>query len=316
LDSATVQLGVVSPGVSMTGEKYPQVCDYEGSDYQDRFWDKGGRAYEDGCEAFALKKLLPKSGKLLLELGAGAGRNTLRYAGFERIVLLDYSRTQLQQARIKLGSSKSFIFVAADIYRLPFVDGLFDGATMIRVLHHMADASCALQQVRSTLKPGAIFILEYANKRNVKAILRYALHRQAWNPFTLEPVEFTRLNFDFHPRMVHTRLEDLGFQIEKIRTVSHFRIGALKRLIPPAILIWLDSLLQWTGSLIQLTPSVFVRSRVAGKIAPPAGNDDPITFFKCPTCGHHPLTAHSDHLACSSCSAKWLIEDGIYNFKG
>jgi hypothetical protein len=116
--------------------------------------------------------------------------------------------------------------------------------------------------------------------------------------------------------MVHTRLEALGFQIEKIRTVSHFRIGALKRIIPPAILIWLDSLFQWTGSLIQLTPSVFVRSRVTGKIAPPAGYDDPITFFKCPTCGHHPLTAHSDHLACSSCSAQWLIEDGIYNFKG
>ena len=58
----------------------PPVCDYEGSDYQDRFWEEGGRAYEDGAEVLALKRLLPKGGRHLLELGAGAGRNT-RFLG-------------------------------------------------------------------------------------------------------------------------------------------------------------------------------------------------------------------------------------------
>ena len=126
----------------------PPICNYEGSDYQESFWDRGGREYEDRTEAIALKRLLPKSGNLMLELGAGAGRNTLRYTGFERIVLLDYSITQLQQARQRLGSSARYIFVAADVYRLPFVDGLFDTATMIRTLHHLADAPEALRQVR------------------------------------------------------------------------------------------------------------------------------------------------------------------------
>ena len=51
----------------------PPVCDYEGSDYQDKFWKQGGRAYEDGAEVLALKRLLPAGGKHLLELGAGAG---------------------------------------------------------------------------------------------------------------------------------------------------------------------------------------------------------------------------------------------------
>lgn len=80
----------------------PPVCDYEGSDYQTSFWDQGGRQYEDLAETIALKRLLPAQGKLLLELGAGAGRNTPRYKGFEQIVLLDYSRTQLQQARERM----------------------------------------------------------------------------------------------------------------------------------------------------------------------------------------------------------------------
>jgi ubiquinone/menaquinone biosynthesis C-methylase UbiE len=115
-----------------------------------------------------LRRLLPKSGRLLLELGAGAGRNTPRYLGFDRVVLLDYSRTQLEQAQQRLGKSDKYIYVAADVYRLPFVAGLFDAATMIRTLHHMADAPKALGQIRNVLEAGGVFILEFANKLNLK----------------------------------------------------------------------------------------------------------------------------------------------------
>src|SRR5215207_9335154 len=145
----------------------PPVCNYEGSDYQTSFWDKGGREYEDRTEAIALQRLLPRSGRLLLELGAGAGRNTPRYLGFDRIVLLDYSRTQLEQAQQRLGKSSKYVYIAADVYRLPFVNGLFDVATMIRVLHHMADAPKALGQVKDVLSADGVFILEYANKLNL-----------------------------------------------------------------------------------------------------------------------------------------------------
>src|ERR1043165_8498534 len=93
----------------------PPVCNYEGSDYQTSFWEKGGREYEDRTEAIALKRLLPKSGHLLLELGAGAGRNTPRYLNFDRIVLLDYSRTQLEQAQQRLGKSDKKEFVPAAV---------------------------------------------------------------------------------------------------------------------------------------------------------------------------------------------------------
>src|SRR5512138_612683 len=142
----------------------PPICDYEGSDYQATFWEHGERDYEDRAEAIALKRLLPKGGRLMLELGAGAGRNTPRYAGFERVVLVDFSRTQLQQAQERLGRSGKYVYVAADIYRLPFTDGLFDAGTMIRTLHHMVDPPRALGQVRNALAPEATFILEFANK--------------------------------------------------------------------------------------------------------------------------------------------------------
>lgn len=292
----------------------PPVCDYNGSDYQTSFWDQGGREYEDRTEAIALKRLLPQNGHLLLELGAGAGRNTLRYAGYERIVLLDYSTTQLQQAQARLGESDRYIFVAADVYRLPFVDSLFDGATMIRTLHHMKDAPRALGQVRKALQPGAIFILEFANKLHLKSILRYVMRKQDWNPFALEPVEFVELNFDFHPKAVRIWLKDIGFRVKKTLTVSHFRLGLLKKLVPISILVALDSLAQWTGLLWQLTPSVFVQASLGGE-RNGSVPDEVVQWFKCPACEAAPLDSKKDYLHCPSCDSDWAVRDGIYDFR-
>lgn len=303
-----------APNIRLTisvNNSHPPVCDYEGSDYQATFWEQGNREYEDQVEAIALQRLLPASGRLLLELGAGAGRNTPRYHGYERIVLLDYSISQLKLARRRLGAGQRHVYVAADIYRLPFVPRVFDGATMIRTLHHMADAPAALHQVRQTLHAGATFILEYANKQNLKAILRYCLRRQSWSPFSLEPVEFTELNFDFHPRAIRTWLSQTGFAIERQLTVSHFRLNLLKKTIPTAWLVGLDSLAQWTGDWWQLTPSVFLRAVATGDDRPA----DPDHLFKCPVCEALLPETTAESLICATCGSQWAIEDGIYNFK-
>lgn len=289
----------------------PPVCDYEGSDYQARFWGQGEREYEDRAEAIAIQRLLPKNGKLLLEVGAGAGRNTPRYAGYERIVVMDYSSTQVELAQQNLGNSDRYVYVVADVYSLPFVDGLFDGATMIRVIHHMADAPRALQQIRNVMQPGGRFILEYANKRNLKAIVRYALGRQKWNPFAKEPVEFIPLNFDFHPAAMRAWLREKKFAIERQLAVSHFRMGWLKRNVPTGLLVALDGFFQPVGAVWQYTPSMFVRAR--------ASSDRPVakigTFFKCPACGTALSDAKSEHIECPECKKKWGIKNGVYNFK-
>ncbi len=294
----------------MTADR-PPVCDYEGSEYQTTFWDKGERDYEDQAEARALRALLPPGGQLLLEIGAGAGRNTPRYTGFERIVLLDYSRTQLAQAQARLGRSARYFYVAADVYRLPFVPGLFDAATMIRVIHHMADAPAALHQVRAVLRPGAVFVLEFASKLNLKAIARWLLRRQNWNPFDPHPVEFAALNFDFHPRAMLDWLRASDLQPRAMRALSYFRLPLLKRLLPTGLLVALDALLQPTGQFVQLSPSLFVRAQAGsrGPVAPPG------KFFCCPACGGDELNDNGDHLRCAQCGRRWAVRDGIYDFK-
>lgn len=295
----------------MAHPPHPPICDYEGSDYQSSFWEKGERAYEDRVEAIALRRLLPRSGNVLLEVGAGAGRNTPRYGSFKRVVLLDYALSQLQQARERLGNEARYIFVAANAYNLPFVPGLFDAVTMIRTLHHMAEASLAIEQVRKVLQPEGIFILEFANKQNIKAILRYLLGRQDWSPFSPEPIEFAELNFDFHPGTIRRWLKENDFKIERQLTVSHYRMGVIKRIIPLSLLATMDTIASFTGDWWQLSPSVFVRARALGN-SPMAAEG---SFFCCPACGQYPLKETFARLDCPSCSREWVIRDGIYDFR-
>jgi SAM-dependent methyltransferase len=312
----------------------PPVCDYEGSDYQSRFWERGGRGYEDRVERIALQRLLPpraaRRGRFL-EVGAGAGRLTREYDGYDEVVLLDYSRTLLQEARARLGAAAPggrprYTYVAANVYRMPFRPARFAGAAMVRVIHHMADVPAALAQVRRALAPGAPFVLEFASKRHLKSIARWLLRRQNWNPFAPEPVEFVKLNFDFDPAWMRARLSDAGLVPGRRLTVSHFRLSLFKRLVPTGLLVAADSLAQLTGDWWQLAPSVFVRCAAAPAPAgAPTGRDDaaaPGDLFACPVCGTPlgrevpPLGAgDSAALTCPACGQIGLLHDGLYDFR-
>ena len=141
----------------MPDSRPPRIIDYEGSTYRTDFWEGRGRDYEDRAERIALRRLLPpQGGRRLLEIGAGFGRITNEYEAYQQVVLLDYSFSQLQYAREHFGDSGRYVYVAADAYRLPFRPGTFDGATMVRVIHHMADVPAMLEQVRRCLVTGGL----------------------------------------------------------------------------------------------------------------------------------------------------------------
>ncbi|MEN8098158.1 MAG: methyltransferase domain-containing protein [Chloroflexota bacterium] len=297
----------------------PEIIDYEGSDYRTRFWEGQGREYEDAVERVALRKLLPQSGKLLLDLGAGFGRLANMYHQHDRVVLFDFSRSQLQYARERWGDDR-FLYVAGDFYRLPLATGLFDTITQIRVLHHVKDVPALFAQLQRTIRPGGTYILEFANKRNLKAIGRYLLRRQDWSPFDRDPVEMSELHFNFHPSWTRNELRSAGFEIERQITISHFRLGLLKRYVPLQLLAGLDSLIQPTGAWWQLSPSVVIKS-VAEAKGSGAGEDE---FFVCPGC-QNPLTTptwvmertepQDGELICDACQARWEIRNGIFVFK-
>jgi len=289
------------------------VCDYEGSDYRARFWQNQGRDYEDGAERVALRRLMPPSGGTLLDVGAGFGRLADEYRGYRRVVLFDYSRSLLREARERWGDDPRLLFVAGNWYNLPFADGVFDTLVQIRTLHHAADAPALFAELARVARVEAAYVLEFASKHNLKAMLRYRLGRQAWSPFDPEPVEFVALNYDFHPDWIRTQLVDAGFAPGDMLAVSYFRLGPLKRLAPTPLLVGLDSALQRTGRWAQLSPSVFVPSRLVRSPAVVV----PGAFFACPTC-HLSLGEPRDGLlvcANSACGRRWRVEDGVYDFK-
>ncbi|MEM7114337.1 MAG: class I SAM-dependent methyltransferase [Chloroflexota bacterium] len=291
----------------------PPVCDYEGSDYRTRFWENQGREYEDLVERVALQQFLPPRGRTLIEIGAGFGRLADEYLGYDKVVLFDYSRSLLREAQARWGNDSRFLYVAGNWYEMPFVDSLFSSMVQIRTLHHAAEAPALFQELARIAAPQGTYVLEFANKHNLKAMLRYWAGRQEWSPFTLEPIEFVELNFDFHPRWIREQATLAGFAPKEMRTVSHFRFGPIKKAMPTAVLVGLDKMLQRSGNYFQLSPSVFVR------ILHPSKNDSasPAGFFACPSCKTPLGEVENGRLSCanSACQQQWRVDNGLYDFK-
>lgn len=289
----------------------PRICDYGDSTYRQDFWEGQGRGYEDAVERGVLASLLPQSGRRLLEIGAGFGRITSEYHMFRQVVLLDYSLEQLQYARNHYGD-EGFLYVAADAYRMPFESSAFDAATMIRVIHHFENVPAVLNQIRRVLADSGAFVLEYANKRNLKAMLRHILGSNDWNPFTLEPVEFVELNFNFHPDYMLRQVADCGLSPRHTVPVSWLRLGLLKRTLPTALLVLADRVLQQSGWAI--SPSIFLDLRLdKPDAAPLVDSDAPLDLLKCPVTGSS-LRWRDGELSSES-DLRWAIRDGVFDFR-
>jgi SAM-dependent methyltransferase len=267
---------------------------------------------EDAVERIALRRLLPTAGQRYVDFGGGFGRLVDEAARYDQVVLMDYSRSMLQDAQTRLGQSDRFIYVAADVYHLPFADNAFDVGIMCRVIHHLRDAPAALRQIRASMTPNATFLLEFANKQNIKAIVRYLLRLQAWSPYSHEPIEFVELNFDFHPAYIQSALQSAGFEPQRRLAVSSLRLSLLKRLLPLGLMVALDRLIQPTGGVLPISPSIFVENKTPGTRTPVAPLE---ALFKCPSCGAAPLRREGDVMLCPTHGHRWAIHNGIYDFK-
>jgi ubiquinone/menaquinone biosynthesis C-methylase UbiE len=292
-----------------------RICDYEDSTYRTDFWEGQGREYEDLAERIALRRLLPSAGRRLIDIGGGFGRLSDFYGNYDQVVLLDYSRSLLRQAQERLGRDGRVMYVTANVYAMPFVTGAVDVAMMVRVIHHMEDVPALLAELARILVAGGRFVLEFASKRHLKAIARYALRRQTWSPFDPTPYEFVDMNFDFHPAWMRQQLVEAGFHVKHQRTVSHFRLPLLKRLVPAQALATLDGLCQPTGALWQLTPSVFLECVAIDDWTDGSSPSPSAALFACPVCNSAEVQETHEAVVCCGCDRRWPIEDGIYNFK-
>ncbi|MBV7330305.1 class I SAM-dependent methyltransferase [Chloroflexi bacterium TSY] len=307
------------------------VIDYEGSQYRTDFWVGQGRGYEDAVERLALNRLLPSHGGRMAEIGAGFGRLGELYHGYEQVILFDYSRSLLAEAVNTWGDDSRFVFVAGNIYKLPLATNILDALVMVRVMHHLADVGHAITQIKRTLRQDGIAVMEYANKRNLKSILRWVFGKQDWSPFNQEPLEFVALNFDFHPVWMDKQFEEAGLIKNNQFAVSHFRTPFLKNRFRAQTLARFDSWLFQLGGLYPITPSVFTQLKASRNrpksVKTTSGKTQrreqtgakqmTVTqLFRCPRClieAFEPRT--EDTIVCGKCGAAFAKQSSIWNFK-
>lgn len=238
------------------------ICDYSDTDYQ-AFWADGTRDYEDAVERIALRRLVQPISGSCLEIGAGYGRLVNEYADrCDSILLTDYAENLLEQARRRvsvLGLEQAECRVW-NLYELNRLGQQFDNAVCVRVLHHVEDVPEFFRQVNLALHDGGHFIFEFANKRNLLEIFRWAFRRHNIAPFDRRPTaRKDDVYYNFHPDYIREQLRENGFVIEKELSVSLFRSKVLKRLIPARWLAAVEKPLQ--GGPWKLSPSIFVRAR-------------------------------------------------------
>jgi ubiquinone/menaquinone biosynthesis C-methylase UbiE len=94
------------------------------------------------------------------DLGCGTGQVSAALAPFvQRVIAVDGSAAMLQAAKKRLHDIDNVDLRRGDLEALPIDDGRLDAATLMLVLHHIAEPSRALAEVARALKPGGRLVV-------------------------------------------------------------------------------------------------------------------------------------------------------------
>jgi ubiquinone/menaquinone biosynthesis C-methylase UbiE len=301
--------------------------DYESYDYRE-FWEDDKRSYEDASERLALGKLFKtvKKAGAIIDIGCGFGRLFNEYRDFDTIIMMDYSLNNLKNTKDTVldylnQDRKEFEkvhFIAADAQNLPFKNDTFDAAISVRIVHHLANPGKFISETGRILKNKGLFILEFANKRNLKNILKFLSGKLKMSPFSTEPYMVGETIQDNHPSVIIDSFKKNDLKIGRIISVSNLRIGFLKRKIRLIDLLKLENIFQGLFSLCKLGPSIFIKA-IKNKdtnsvaIIPHKFTD----MLLCPECKNSKcsLEISGNFLYCSYCGSKYTISDGIFDLR-
>jgi ArsR family transcriptional regulator len=123
-------------------------------------WDKLRQdLFGDRFHLAAIAALLDPSW-VVGDLGCGSGQLSAALAPFvNRIIAVDQSAAMLQSARRRLQGVSHVELRRGELEALPIDDARLDAATLMLVLHHVAEPVKALSEVARVLKPGGRVIV-------------------------------------------------------------------------------------------------------------------------------------------------------------
>lgn len=283
---------------------------YEQVEYRE-YWRDPALGRQEALEGHLIGRMLPASGRRLIDLGSGYGRLAPLYLDrFEQVVLFDGSLSLLRQARETLGERVTL--VAGDLALLPFRSAAFDCVLTIRVLQHVHDLPRVLSEARRIVARDGDFVFSYYNKRNAKRMLRHVDAGTAGDPFSTESAEVEPTLIAHHPRRMGSLLAGAGLSRPEYQgAVVRYAMPEVTRRLgrkAPAGAGWAKLL-----GRLELAPWLIGRSRpLDGNLLVDAASIDDI--FRCPACAGG-LHRHRESLECSSCGRDYPIVEGILDFR-
>jgi ubiquinone/menaquinone biosynthesis C-methylase UbiE len=225
-----------------------------------------GREYEHAAEEMAIKRLLKgKHFNHAVDVGGGYGRLSKFLTNFaDKVILAEPSQQQLDIAKIYLSDVTKVEqkhLQAADL-KLPA--GSIDLVLVVRVLHHLPDPAAEFAEIARVLKPGGIFILEFANDAHFLNRVRYGV-RGKKVPRT--PVDISTaagkatgdIFVNHHPKTIVKQLGEAGFSVETVLSGSNLRSPRLKKVLGKNVLLGLEKVLQPLLAPIYFGPSVWLK---------------------------------------------------------
>lgn len=237
-----------------------------------------GREYEHKSELAAIGTLLKEIPQIksILDIGGGFGRLIPSYSYRARkIILSDPSAKLLTIARKNFKKEKNIIYLHSSLNNLPkkLRSKSVDTVVMVRVLHHIYDIDAVFKIINSLLTDNGYFILEFANKSHLKAILGEFLKGNFTYPLdifsrdlrTKRAKKAGSLPFvNYHPDTIINKLQFFGFNIIDKLSVSNIRTPFLKKLFSLETLINIEKKLQKPLSFIHFGPSIFILAQKRG----------------------------------------------------
>ncbi|MGH9264925.1 MAG: class I SAM-dependent methyltransferase [Acidimicrobiales bacterium] len=179
------------------------------------WWQEG---FTDGADAEYVEQIVPLVAEHLagaadvLDVGTGEGqlaRVAAGAAGARRIVGVDPSRAQLDEARRRAGGP---LYMWAEAVGLPFPDGAFDAVLACLVFEHIDGMDAAIAEVGRVLRPGGrfLFFLNHPllQTPNSGWIDDHILDEQYWRigPYLVEDVSLEEVDKGVFLPFVHRPL--------------------------------------------------------------------------------------------------------------
>ena len=305
-----------------------KISDYDKFDYNYKtYWEN--RKYEDKAEKIALEKYLQDmNGSIFVDIGGSFGRNLeIYYKKYSIPIILDYSIKTLQKnSKTLLKKYPEVKLIAANAYKMPFKNETVDASLIVRVLHHLEDQNGILKEIDRITQKDGFFILEYANKMHIKAILKWIFTLKFKN-FSHAPYQQpnqenfegtkkgqTTIFLNYHPKYIKKLLQQNNFLIAKKTNCSFLRMRFFKKNFALKTLVDFESFLQKCASWTNFAPSIILKTRKNLDSSTRTNIESFEDVLCCPDCKDN-LYIKKCTATCKGCKKTFKNKSGVWDFR-